>query len=202
MNLRDLLLKKEELPILWQTTFCVPIYPRLLEEEIVLDREIALRVFEKATQEWFEDLTTYCNYPEAENRESFRRIFLTERPSIVEEFGIPKINNREWSANVRYNARGFVNIFSPGGANGGSLNFDPDQDMCQNLSHFEHGRRTLIRFPEEKAREFAIEREVQTDYVEVYTYAPHNIDTYPMALFLRNWAILYINEAIKEILHK
>ena len=35
--------------------------------------------------------------------------------------------------------------------------------------------------------------------VRVYTYNQHNIDNYPGALFLRNWVILYLSEAMKGI---
>ena len=33
----------------------------------------------------------------------------------------------------------------------------------------------------------------------LYVYAQHNVDSYPGALFLRNWAILYMNEVFKEL---
>jgi len=32
-----------------------------------------------------------------------------------------------------------------------------------------------------------------------YIYAHHNVYTFPGALFLRNWAILYLNAAIKSL---
>ena len=33
----------------------------------------------------------------------------------------------------------------------------------------------------------------------MHVYAQHNIDHYPGALFLRNWAILYMNEVFKQV---
>jgi hypothetical protein len=32
-----------------------------------------------------------------------------------------------------------------------------------------------------------------------YVYDKHNVDHYPGALFLRNWAILYLNAAIRSV---
>ena len=50
-----------------------------------------------------------------------------------------------------------------------------------------------ILFSEEKAKEF------KSKGNRFFVYSPHNIDYYPGALFLRNWAIMYMNEVLKEV---
>jgi len=36
-------------------------------------------------------------------------------------------------------------------------------------------------------------------FIELSVYGHHNIDHYPGALFLRNWAIKYLNEALRSL---
>ncbi len=43
-------------------------------------------------------------------------------------------------------------------------------------------------------------REYQKKNGRIYVYHQHNVDYYPSALFLRNWAIAYLNEAMKQML--
>ncbi len=62
-----------------------------------------------------------------------------------------------------------------------------------------------IRFSKDKALEFNIKDEIiklgnDIEGVETYVYALHNVDYYPGALFLRNWAIRYLNDAVKQVL--
>lgn len=56
MDLDYLLLCKEELPIVGENRFQIPIYPSLLREESIFDEKIALRMFPLAANEWHEDL--------------------------------------------------------------------------------------------------------------------------------------------------
>ena len=51
-------------------------------------------------------------------------------------------------------------------------------------------------FSDKKAKEFEIRKNT------AFVYAHHNIDAYPGALFLRNWAIRYMNEVFKQIFSK
>jgi hypothetical protein len=47
MKLKDLLLKKEELPISNETCFMIPIYTKLLDENIKINENIAKDIFHK-----------------------------------------------------------------------------------------------------------------------------------------------------------
>src|SRR3989344_485117 len=144
MELEQLLLRKEELPILRGTAFHVPIHPALLRNGVQID-DIGWRVFEQAAQEWFDDLSTYCESPNVENREWIAKTFLRERPVVTKINGVPTIKYRGLRAYVVCDLRGFVKAFAPGGATGGSLHFDADDSTCQAFAHLEHTGRTLIR---------------------------------------------------------
>ena len=72
MQLEDLLLRKEELPISLSSDtnrntgfrvpiFRVPIYPRLISSEVSLDPKLADGVFEEAARQWYEDLKLYLD---------------------------------------------------------------------------------------------------------------------------------------------
>ena len=62
-----------------------------------------------------------------------------------------------------------------------------------------------VKFSKDKALEFGIKNNFINlgdglEGAQVYVYSQHNVDNYPGALFLRNWAILYLNEAMKQVL--
>ena len=59
MKLEDILLRKEELPISYETLFKVPIHFLLLKKDIKIDDRIAHDVFPDAAQEWYSDLKEY-----------------------------------------------------------------------------------------------------------------------------------------------
>ena len=55
-----------------------------------------------------------------------------------------------------------------------------------------------MKLPERKRLEYG-KHEFDDVYV-LNVMRPHNVDTYPNALFLKTWAIKYHNEALKTIL--
>jgi hypothetical protein len=59
MKLERLFLKKEELPILYRTFFQIPIHPKLLNENIKIDKTIAERILPDVVNEWYEDLKIF-----------------------------------------------------------------------------------------------------------------------------------------------
>ena len=61
LSLDDLLLRKEELPILHGTSFHVPIHPLLLSEGVKISPLIPRQVFPIVAWEWFEEFTAYCD---------------------------------------------------------------------------------------------------------------------------------------------
>ena len=58
-----------------------------------------------------------------------------------------------------------------------------------------------VRFNPKKAAEYRCDETRNMDGVTCFRYLKHNVESYPAALFLREWAILYLNEALKSI-HK
>jgi hypothetical protein len=56
MELEELFLKKEELPILYKTCFQIPIHPKLLDPSLNINTPIANRIFPEVAEEWYEDL--------------------------------------------------------------------------------------------------------------------------------------------------
>jgi len=86
----------------------------------------------------------------------------------------------------------FVNNFSISRNAGGSLYFWEDDINCEGIIP-----NSYIRFSKDKAKEFAC-KDIK-DYNLAFIYAQHNVDSFPGALFLRNWAIEYMNQVFKEI---
>lgn len=186
MQLEDLFLTKEELPILHKNCFQIPIHPKLLDETLNIDEDIAKRIFPQVAEEWYEDLKKYSPEDRGE-KEWINEIFLKEKPKmIINEFNRQVLRN-VWEDQIMIADNGFVTCFSINRNAGGSLYFNKEDSNCQSF------RNIYIKFSEEKKKEF------QFDKKKIYAYAQHKIDYYPGALFLRNWAIKYMNEAFKQI---
>lgn len=186
-----MLIQKEELPIIKKNIFHVPIPSRLLSKEITIDSSIAHRVFPQATIEWYNDLKDYVNKTEDnKERDWIKKVFLKEKPKIISHFDRQNIKHLNWEDNTGYFDNGFADYLSINRNSGGTLYFNINEINCWNRNPIIGNK--LINFSEEKLKEFSKED-------KLYLYAQHNIDTYPGALFLRNWAILYINQAIREL---
>jgi hypothetical protein len=187
MKLEELFLKKEELPILYETCFQVPIHPRLLRNNIKINETIAQRIFLDVAKEWYNDLKKYVETENPENKEWINEVFLKEEPKIT------KMPNRQffnyWEDYIQTNENGLVTCFSISRNAGGSLYFDKDEMNCESFG------KLYIKFSEEKIKEFRFEEK----FNKSFCYAGTNIDSYPGALFLRNWAIKYMNEVFKQV---
>lgn len=185
MKLTDLLLKKEELPILYGNCFQVPIHPRLLSPEVSIDKNIARDIFPGLKPDWHDDLKKYVETAELDNqtKEWFKDVFLKEFP----DFWIPDVLTSE---------NGFASSLCISRNGGGTLYFNSEDPNCQIAIPPNGGM--YIEFSEEKAREFSSSQE-DKDYIRMNIYGSHNVDYYPGALFLRNWAIAYENEVLKKV---
>ncbi|MEK6823940.1 MAG: hypothetical protein AABY06_02790 [Nanoarchaeota archaeon] len=190
MKLEQLFLKKEELPILYKNCFQIPIHPKLLDENIKIDETIAKRIFPRAAKEWYEDLKNYSPETDQE-KEWIKNVFLKNKPKITKHFDL-QILNGFWQDEINFNENGFTRCFSISRNTGGSLYFNNGDLNCETFIPNRY-----IQFSEEKIKEFEFKKIEK--YPRVYKYAPHNVDDYPGALFLRNWAILYMNEVFKQI---
>ena len=187
MELEQLFLRKEELPIFYKNCFEIPIHPRLLDPTIQIDKSIAQRIFPQVAEEWYEDLRKYSPEDKQE-KEWIEGVYLKEKPVIEKHYNHQMLNF--WQDDVDLADNGFITCFSISRNAGGSIYFNKDDLNCESFGfHY-------IKFSEEKKKEF------QFNENKIYVYSSHNIDHYPGALFLRNWAIKYMNEVFKELFKK
>ena len=171
----------------------VPIYPALLREDIQLDSQIAHRVFAQVAQEYLLDLEKYTETMQDEKKKEYYQQMLRRDATVV-----PDKNGeqtfRGWQDLVRTSDTGFATVLAQSGSCGGSLYYNKNESEC--------GKKficsPLVMFSEEKFRAYSIRRNDISGAI-VHAYGYHNIDTFLQALFLRNWAILYLNSALREL---
>ena len=201
MELKDILLKKEELPILREISFFVPIHPTLLNPNIRLDPNIPRDTFRIATEEWYEDLKVYTESLEDKQKaEWIKQIFLSRKPKIKAKHSFQIIEHLSWEDQAILSDNGFARVFAINRNSGGSLYFNRDDSNCKWHIDLENGSE-LIKFSKEKLKEFGMPySDGKLNGVDLYVYSQHNIDYFPGALLLRNWAILYMNGALKQTL--
>jgi hypothetical protein len=184
MELEKLFLTKEELPILHENCFQIPIHPKLLDSNIKIKEEIAKEIFPEVAEEWKDDLREYLPLEkDLEKRKWYEEVFL-KKEKIKSEYGRQSFEG--WEDNIQTLDNGFVWGFSISRNAGGSLYFIEDEIHCQSSGNI------YIKFSEDKRKEF------ENKNKRIWTYAPHNIDYFPGALFLRNWVLKYMNEVFKE----
>jgi hypothetical protein len=179
MDIEQLCLKREELPILGNVHkifFQIPIHPKLLNNSINIDMTIAQRIFPQVIKEGYKHLIKDVNFNN-EEREWTSTLFLERDLIDIKRSKVFFMNN------------GFVNKFSIDNDKGGTLYFNN-----QKLNYKSYAL-TFIKFSEEKYKEFSIEDDVDS----LFVYSHENINTYPKALFLRNWAIEYMNEVFRQV---
>ncbi len=194
MDLDALLLQKEELPIRRETDFVVPIYPVLLREDIQLDPQIAHQVFAHAAEEYHQDLKKYIEtMKDGEEKKWYQDVFLRDPTVKSDELSRQFILNGMWEDYVLTSKTGFARALANDGASGGSLYYNSDDNTCQ-----EYICPPVVQFSPEKFKAYSIKKISQPGGI-VHNYSSHNIDTFPQTLFLRNWAILYLNEALREV---
>ena|SRR3989338_7641665 len=193
MKLEEILLRKEELPIIGENRFQVPIYPSLLKEDVMFDTRIASQVFPIAANEWYEDLCDYVqnlqvNTPDEKLRKDWITESYLDKPvEIIRENGRQRLHF--WEDLVGCDKRGFATHFSISRNAGGSLYLGNDFEREQ----FAFAK--LVKFNEDKKRAYSIDKME----MKMNMYSMHNVDYYQGALFLRNWAILYLNSALREL---
>ena len=201
MKLETLFLKKEELPILHENHFEVPIHPRLLNPIIRIDKTLANKVFPDAAQDWYNDLKEYIKTVEdRETEEWINRVFLKKKPEIKKDYGMQIIEHLNWEDKVLTLENGFAHSLSINRNFGGTLYYNGDSgSMLGGHIYFDKkiNSEGNIRFSEDKAKEFAMK--IYDDSCTAKIYGLHNVDNYPGALFLRNWAILYMNGVFKQV---
>lgn len=195
LSLQDLLLRKQELPIRRETSFIIPIHPILLRKDIALDPQIAHRVFPQAAREYFAELRAHTETVEDEQTKSWYNDFFLRESEVRVDNGRQVILC--WEDLVLTTETGFAHCLSISRDAGGILFFNKeDRDCVRNYIY-----PPLVDFTPEKFEAYAVERIQKVSGVVANTYASHNIDYFPGALFLRNWALLYHNAALQSIAH-
>lgn len=195
MKLEQLLLTKKELPIhtiegtLSCPNFQVPIHPKLMDPNIKIDEQLANNVFPQAAKDWHEDLSKV-----AQNDEWIKDAFLKEKPNVEYARGEQTITSIGWHDHVLTAKNGFASSLSISRNHGGTLYLDPNN--LQGWIYRHHANFSLEKF---KAYNSSGHHKAVAASAYSYIYSTHNIDHYPGALFLRNWAILYLNEALKQV---
>lgn len=190
MELEKLFLTKEEIPILHNRCFQIPIHPKLLDSNIRIDESIAQRIFPEVAREWRNDLKAYLtSEKDLETRKWYEEVFL-KKEKITIEYGTQSFGG--WEDNIQTLDNGFACGFSISRNSGGGLYFNKKEMNCKTAIPGYY-----LKFSREKTKEFEFEN--FGEYSRAYIYAPHNIDYFPSALFLRNWALKYMNEVFKEI---
>lgn len=195
MELSELFLKKEEFPILHGRDFQIPIHLKLLDKNIQIREEIAKEIFSQVAEEWYNELAEYAENRDGKDKEELdwiKEVFLKEKPVIINEYKNQRIKHLSWEDEVFFDDNGFVRGFSISRNSGGSLFFDKDADNC-----YSYIPSRYIKLSNKKVEEFQCEKAGEISLA--YVYAPHNIDNFPGALFLRNWTIAYMNRVFSEI---
>jgi hypothetical protein len=192
MKLEELFLKKEEHPILHCNCFQIPILPMLLDEKITISKALPRLIFLKVAQEWYEELKELVESENDEERKWIEEVFLKTPPGVIERFGYQRIEHLSWEDSVSYEENGFVRVFSISRDSGGTMYFNKGETECEDIIP-----NRMMKFSEEKARKFESRRVGEQSLAFVYSL--HNVDALPGALFLRNWAIGYMNEVFTQV---
>ena len=222
--LEDLLLTKEEIPIfpymscvVPMCVFNVPIHHSLLSVDVKIDPELANKLFPEAAREWYKDFQAYLTALEKSESEEdkeekeklkwYKEVFLPLGETVSIDLGRQCLGEiKLWQDLVAVTENGFARVLSINRNAGGSLIFNPEAGPEYIGSRF-------VKFSEEKFKAYNVRhytdssgRKIEMPELPVpgsisYVYELHNVDHYPGALFLRDWAILYLNVALKEV-HK
>jgi hypothetical protein len=198
MELEAILLKKEEIEIFEKTGFYVPIHPSLLDKSAKIDPALAKKVFPQAASEWYQDLKQAVEgIQDAQESKWIRETFLKEEPRIEVAYpNTPYAEQRlasvQWKDNMITDENGFARSLEINRNYGGTLYLSPNPMYIST---------PFIRFSREKFSEYSYgaPTSVATDHGHAHVYLQHNVDHFPGALFLRNWAIIYLNGALKQI---
>lgn len=223
MDLESLLLRKEEIPITEipdhdgnpRPHFFLPIHPSLVgsdEQHLVrpgvsLGHGIARRIFSDVASDWYDDLTDYRKSLDASHRflsgerlDRYKKwidsVYLAER-AWVEKRSYKQVvmPMGTWQDHVHILDNGFVQDFMINRDYGGSLYVS--WNSHERIQSFAGSQ---VKFTGEKFSEYAAEDDFGRTGSNVFL--SHNMDYYPGGLFLRNWAMRWHNEALKELYGK
>jgi hypothetical protein len=133
MELKDLLLKKEELPILYGSCFQIPLHPKLLNPNIYIETGVAENCFNELLKDWKKD-NELINYYKSKNL----------------HLNIEK--NPGWHCLTREEENGLITYFSISRDFGGGIHFNEEDSNCETSFS------PYIKFSKEKEIEFKKDR--------------------------------------------
>jgi hypothetical protein len=200
-KLKELSLKKEELPILDKNCFQIPIHPKLLDSKIQINKLLARQIFPRVAEDWYEDLRDYITEDNQE-KEWIDDAFLKKGIKLTRQH-THQILNDIWQDNILFADNGLVTYFSINKNAGGSLYFNKSdfiQGLLYNDPHETPIPNKYILFSPEKTEKFRYKKSEGNSNSIALTYLPRNIKDFPEALFLRAWTIKYINEALEQVI--
>ncbi|MCX6774797.1 MAG: hypothetical protein NTY99_01760 [DPANN group archaeon] len=187
MKLERLLLKKEEIPIVPSTNyayvrpiFTIPIHPKLIDYGTKLDPELARSVFPQALEEWQKDLPKlaqklrHCEVAQ-EHLGKYLGKKITLEKGTIQPMG--------WTCEISKMPNGFAERLDLGVQD--DLVYDGATVTPWNTTSY---------FPNKKFKQY------RSDDGNMARYSLHNVDHFANALFFKEWAILYLNEALKQVL--
>jgi hypothetical protein len=199
----------------------VPIHPRLIEDKTLkFDTELpyAEHIFVEAVKSWRAELEEHYEQKkyEDDSEKSLCEMFLDGELEIIKQkasHGICgfrasgyEVMPGDLDNGYILDERGFARCFMIEEGHG-SIGFDAE---CHLLTHFPPG---VIDFSIEKRKEYTptflkksyldlIEKHPADVMSSGYAYTPHNVFNVPHAMFLRQWAVAYHNECLKQIIAK
>lgn len=208
MELEDILIKKEEIPIVEIPTgrsdrtpyFSLPIHPTLLTEDIQVDDNLANELFPKVVDDWYKDLKKYRDTVDSPvEQEWLDKVFLKEIPHVSHKYSEQEVPSLGWRNHFGTKKNGFVRYFEMERNIAGSIYIS--EDRFERVHYI--GPRE-VKFSPEKFIEYADRERVRyinknpSTGVVANIYSHHNVEIYPGALMLRNLAIEYNNEVIRQ----
>jgi len=176
------------------TVFYVPIHPVLFEGGVELDPKLAMGAFPDVAREWHTDLMMRRNrLPGGKERELYDSFL--EFGSEVSKEGGEYVLGGMWRSEVIIGGGGFARGLSINRDVGGSLDYNPVDVDCEIGMIPRKGR--FFGLSEAKVKEFG-RLWAEGGYL-LDVYGQHNVDNLPGALFLRNWAVKYLNAAVESV---
>ncbi|MBU3904953.1 MAG: hypothetical protein KJ906_02290 [Nanoarchaeota archaeon] len=211
MKLEDILLKRGEVPVVGNHVF-VPIHPKLFDQSLEINKNLAQEVFPEAAQEWYNDMEEHVKTTDdKQTKFLFSLVSKSKKPLIKKIDGKYAVIRPEYQIESKTEGmltNGLVKSFVPWGGGHGSLGLagmsdDGPEPGIDIESTARIGPRNT-RFSEEKFKEYCfIPKDKINDYshgTAAYAYTQHNVDIYFQASFLECWVRNYLNEVMKRVL--
>lgn len=181
----DFKLTKDEIKITPRGTFYPLIHPRLLDDNVSFDPNLAESIFPRVEEEWLEELRKVLATTSLDGESLWYLDFLKEgKPS-------------SWKCQTDTDERGFARFLMIERNHAGSLGFRKGLDHCETYIPLDGVEGRYFHLPKQKALELSFENRER--FGRSYTYAAHNITHLPAAIFMRTWYLNYVNAAMASI---